>query len=230
FRHKSFEHYLIVNKALLALTEKMEHIGHVRVNDVTDIGDQAHIDTRSQRKMGKRFAQEIIRLQTAGEANQNEPIKVYNSKTLPAEIPCARIALGRKGDYKPCLAKLPNGELLIVAFDASHEKIDGGIREDMLLWRSTDDGRTWSKREVIPLLGREPYFSVLKDGTLLLTVHLTKQDIRNKEGYIYSLLHRSTDGGRTCSPPRSAGKTFPAHRKKRGRTPAATCWNSKTAA
>jgi len=133
----------------------------------------------------------------AGEENQNDFIKVRNPKTLPAKIPCSRIALGKKGDYKPCLAKLPNGELLIVAFDASHEKIDGGIREDMLLWRSTDNGRTWSKREVIPLLGREPYFSVLKDGTLLITVHFLKQDIRNKGGYVYSLLHRSTDGGRT---------------------------------
>ncbi len=124
-------------------------------------------------------------------------IEVRNAKKLPAKIACSRIALGKQGDYKPCIARLPNGELLIVAFDASHKKIKGGFREDMLLWRSTDGGRTWSKRQVVPLLGREPYFSVLKDGTLLVTVHFLKQDVRNKEGYVYSLLHRSTDGGRT---------------------------------
>ena len=124
-------------------------------------------------------------------------LQVRNPKRLPPRIPCERIALGRKGDYKPCIAKLPNGELLIVAFDASHKKIDGGIREDMLLWRSRDGGRTWSKRQVLALLGREPYFSVLADGTLLVTVHFLKQDVRNKEGYVYSLLHRSTDGGHT---------------------------------
>ena len=124
-------------------------------------------------------------------------IDVRNPKLLPAKIPCSRIVLGKKGDYKPCIAKLPNGELLIVAFDASHKRINGGFQEDMLLWRSTDQGRTWSSRQVIPLLGREPYFSVLKDGTLLITVHFLKQDVRNQEGYTYSLIHRSTDGGRT---------------------------------
>ena len=128
---------------------------------------------------------------------QPDVIEIRHPKLLPAKIPCSRIALGTKGDYKPCIAKLPNGELLIVAFDASHKKIEGGFREDMLLWRSRDGGRTWSKRQVLPLLGREPYFSVLKDGTLLITVHFLKQDIRNKEGYTYSLIHRSTDGGRT---------------------------------
>lgn len=124
-------------------------------------------------------------------------ITVGNPQQLPARIPCERIPLGKKGDYKPCLAKLPNGELLIVAFDASHVKIGNKFREDMLLWRSTDGGRSWSPRTVVPLLGREPYFSVLKDGTLLITVHFLKQDVRNKAGYVYSLLHRSTDGGRT---------------------------------
>lgn len=134
----------------------------------------------------------------AGENGDNF-IEIRSPKKLPAKIPCSRIALGKKGDYKPCIARLPNGELLIVAFDASHVKIGDGFQEDMLLWRSSDQGRTWSERKIIPLLGREPYFSVLKDGTLLVTVHFLKQDVRNQEGYVYSLVHRSTDGGRTWS-------------------------------
>ena len=133
---------------------------------------------------------------SAGEVTKGW-IEVRNPKKLPARIACERVSLGKQGDYKPCIAKLPNGELFIVAFDASHRPIDGGIREDMLLWRSRDGGRTWSKRQVLPLVGREPYFSVLSDGTLLITVHFLKQDVRNKEGYVYSLLHRSTDGGHT---------------------------------
>lgn len=132
-----------------------------------------------------------------GDDKGGDFVSVRNPKKLPGKIPCVRIALGKKGDYKPCIAQLPNGELLIVAFDASHVKIGNGIREDMLLWRSKDQGRTWSKRKVIPLLGREPYFSVLKDGTLLVTVHFLKRDVRNKAGYVYSLVHRSTDAGRT---------------------------------
>lgn len=133
---------------------------------------------------------------SAGEVTKGW-IEVRNPKKLPARIACERVSLGKQGDYKPCIAKLPNGELFIVAFDASHRPIDGGIREDMLLWRSRDGGRTWSKRQVLPLVGREPYFSVLSDGTLLITVSFLKQDVRNKEGYVYSLLHRSTDGGHT---------------------------------
>lgn len=152
--------------------------------------------------------------QAAAGDNQNDFIEIRNPKRLPAKIPCARIALGRKGDYKPCIAKLPNGELLIVAFDASHQKIDGGFREDMLLWRSTDNGRTWSKRQVIPLLGREPYFSVLKNGTLLITVHFLKQDNRNKDGYTYSLLHRSSDGGRTWQSTKIGWKDIPGAPRK----------------
>ncbi len=135
--------------------------------------------------------------QMLADEKDDNVIEIHNPQKLPEKIPCTRIALGKKGDYKPCIAKLPNGELLIVAFDASHVRIGNGFREDMLLWRSTDEGRTWSERKVIPLLGREPYFSVLKDGTLLVTVHFLKQDVRNKDGYVYSLVHRSTDGGRT---------------------------------
>ena len=132
-------------------------------------------------------------------ANKSDNIiEIRNPKNLPATIPCSRIQLGKKADYKPCIAKLPNGELLVVAFDASHVKINGNkFREDMLLWRSKDGGLTWSDRTVIPLNGREPYFTVLKNGTLLITVHFLEQDVRNKAGYTYSLIHRSTDGGRT---------------------------------
>ncbi len=126
--------------------------------------------------------------QTQAAEDDDRVIEVRNPRTLPARIPCSRIALGKKGDYKPCIARLPDGELLIVAFDASHVKIGDGFREDMLLWRSTDEGHTWSDRTVIPLLGREPYFSVLKDGTLLITVHFLEQDVRNKDGYVCSLV------------------------------------------
>ena len=34
------------------------------------------------------------------------------------EIPGEVISLGAPGDYKPCIAKLPSGELVLVAFSA----------------------------------------------------------------------------------------------------------------
>ena len=127
----------------------------------------------------------------------NDSIIVRNPKVLAVDhLPAQRIPLGKPGDYKPCIAKMPNGELLVVAFDGV-KMVGDKLQEDMLLWRSSDGGRTWSQRQVIPPVGREPYFSVLKDGTIFISVHFLSNDIRNKKGYIYSLLHRSTDGGRT---------------------------------
>jgi hypothetical protein len=46
------------------------------------------------------------------------------------------------------------------------------VLEQTLLFRSRDGGKTWSKSEKLDVLGREPYLSVLKDGTLFMTGHL----------------------------------------------------------
>ena len=41
--------------------------------------------------------------------------------------------------------------------------------EQTLLFRSKDGGKTWSQPEKLDLLGREPYLTVLPDGTLFIT-------------------------------------------------------------
>ncbi|MBI2190563.1 MAG: exo-alpha-sialidase [Planctomycetes bacterium] len=124
-------------------------------------------------------------------------IQVLRPKILKVDsLPAERLPLGKQGDYKPCIARLPSGELLVVAFD-SLKKVHGRLQEDMLLWRSTDGGRAWSERQVLGLLGREPYFSVMRDRTLFITTHLLEQDIRNKDDYLSCYLHRSADEGRT---------------------------------
>jgi hypothetical protein len=126
-----------------------------------------------------------------------DPIPVVNRKTLPADtIPCERIPLGEPDDYKPCVALLPNGELLLTAFH-QHKQDAGQVLEQNLLFRSSDGGKTWSKPEKLDLLGREPYLTVLRDGTLFLTGHLLANDARNKHSYTHGYLHRSSDGGRT---------------------------------
>jgi hypothetical protein len=124
-------------------------------------------------------------------------VRVENRKTLAAgAIDCERIALGDDDDYKPDLVMMPNGELLLVAFH-QHKKEGGKVLEQNRLFRSQDGGRTWSKPEKLDLLGREPYLTVLKDGTLFMTGHLLANDVRNQHGYIHGYLHRSTDGGKT---------------------------------
>ena len=111
-----------------------------------------------------------------------------------------RVPVGVPGDYKPCIARLPDGRLLLVAF-APYQLEKGRHREEILLFRSGDGGATWSDAENLTtghgLLGREPYFTVLRDGTVLMTVHFLAGDVRNPTGYTRSFVHRSTDGGRT---------------------------------
>ena len=139
-------------------------------------------------------------------------IAVKNPKRLPARIPCKRIPLGIPGDYKPCLALLKSGDLLIVAFNKRPKA--GTFEEYFISFRSTDGGRTWSAREELKgPFGREPYVTVLSDGTLLMSSHILPRDANNEEpgapgkNYWYSYLHRSTDEGRTGRPIASEKRT-----------------------
>lgn len=111
-------------------------------------------------------------------------------------IPCERIPLGEPDDYKPCIARLPGGELLLSAFH-QHKRDGGAVMEQTLLFRSGDGGKTWSGPEKLNLLGREPYLTALPDGTVFMTGHLLKQDTRNQWGYTCGFVHRSTDAGKT---------------------------------
>jgi hypothetical protein len=126
-----------------------------------------------------------------------ESVPVSNPRRLAAaSIAVERIAVGEPDDYKPCVARMPDGELLLTAF---HQyKRDGDkVLEQTLLFRSKDGGRTWSGPEKLDLPGREPYLTILKDGTLFITGHLLAHDVRNRWGYTCGFLHRSTDRGRT---------------------------------
>lgn len=125
-----------------------------------------------------------------------ERIPIDNPVRLARETTGERVALGVPDDYKPCIAKMPDGELLLTAFH-QHKKENGKVLEQTLLFRSLDGGKSWSDAEELPLLGREPYLTILKDGTIFLTGHLLEQDVRNTWGYTTGFLHRSTDRGKT---------------------------------
>ena len=107
-----------------------------------------------------------------------------------------RSQISPPGGQKPCLARLPNGDLLAT------QQIQGTIA----LCRSKDNGLSWGppRQVVLPegkkLWGRATMFSALADGTLLLAAH--------------SEMYRSTDEGQSwqeCQVNRSvtvAGKTY----------------------
>jgi len=125
-----------------------------------------------------------------------EFVEIRDAKAFKVDrLPVERVPVGEY--YKPCMAKLPNGQLRLVAF-RQVELGEGQIREDIHLFRSSDGGKTWDDGRVLgDLLGREPYLTALSDGTLLMTVHLLQQDVRNEAGYTESYVHRSEDGGRS---------------------------------
>jgi hypothetical protein len=135
-------------------------------------------------------------------------ITVLLPRSLPAAIPVERSAIGVDDDYKPCVVRLSSGELLVVAFHQVKLE-EKKIREVMRMFRSADEGKTWSDAETPDLLGREPYFSQLDDGTLFLTVHLLEQDVRNELGYTHSLIHRSIDQGKTWETTRITAEDLP---------------------
>ena len=130
----------------------------------------------------------------SGALQPNDPVRVTNPRTIgKTQLVGERIPIGIPEDYKPCIARLPGGELLLVAFHAPRK---GGVPEEYaFLYRSGDGGRTWSRRRKLDVLGREPYLSVTSDGTIFLSTHLLPRARGNREGYTQSYLYRSTDGG-----------------------------------
>ena len=132
-------------------------------------------------------------------APNSVPIQVRNPRRLPTwTIECERIPVGCPADYKPSLALLPDGQLLMVAFHAVVPYGDKDFHEVPTLWRSRDGGKTWSERDDRDdVIGREQFLTCTSDGVLFMTSHLLTNDISNHDEYIHSHLHRSTDGGRT---------------------------------
>ena len=123
------------------------------------------------------------------------------------------IPIGDPGDYKPCIARMPSGQLLLVAFrskpsegtkkvwsDFQKVLVDvPSLSEEIIMFRSDDDGRSWSDAENMTLrkglIGREPYFTILSDRTIFLTTHLLAQDVNSDSSFIQTYIHRSTDDG-----------------------------------
>jgi len=153
---------------------------------------------------------------TTAVAAEAPPIVVAAPRKLSADpIPAQRTPLGLPNDYKPWIAQLPSGELLVVAFSfggiPSNELPPGTpYLERAVFWRSADGGNTWGMREErLDIHGREFSLNVLADGTLLMPCHFLSNDAANKAGYTHSKLFRSTDRGQTWTETRIGPEGFP---------------------
>jgi hypothetical protein len=63
FQHPDFAHVGIINATLRDIAGEVPRTGFVSVPGLTHKGDRSHTDTPSQRRMGKAFAEEMIRVQ-----------------------------------------------------------------------------------------------------------------------------------------------------------------------
>ena len=145
------------------------------------------------------------------------PIRVNNPCRLPAwSLPAERVAIGK--GYKPSMAQLPDGSLVMVALYMEHGLPEGGrdalpedawwdldeslpagkCREYCRLWRSRDGGRSWTGGdEVKDMIAREHWLTCTSSGALFTSSHLLSFDVNSDFDYTTSWIHRSTDGGAT---------------------------------
>jgi hypothetical protein len=128
----------------------------------------------------------------------SDVIEVRDATILLPQLHAQRIPVGVPHDCQPNLVLLPSGGLLLVMYQPVSNP-DGTAHDDMILYRSADGGQTWGSRQILPLLGREPYFSLLRDGTLFLTAQFLASDQRNTAGYDYAVVYRSSDAGLSWS-------------------------------
>ena len=140
-------------------------------------------------------------ISTQAEELSNRPIQIANPRVFASnDIRAVLAPLGISNDYKPFVAQLRSGHLLVVAF--CFGKIDGieGYAERALFCRSIDGGMTWGPREErLDIQGREFGLTSLDDGTLLMTCHWLDRDVFNPSKHTHSKLFRSTNEGKTWS-------------------------------
>lgn len=105
-------------------------------------------------------------------------------------LAATRVRLGtpgqRRGLYKAGLARMPNGDL--IATPCRNRGDEKGTFQ-ISVFRSQDNGDSWSEISETPLYGKEPGLTALRDGTLILTA----EDLAENTMPV----SRSQDGGNT---------------------------------
>lgn len=146
-----------------------------------------------------------------GTEPQSRAIHIVNPQAfVHSQISAERVPLGIPNDYKPFVAQLASGNLLVVAFCfGAIEGVDGYV-ERAVFWRSKDGGSTRGPREErLDIQGREFGLTALNDGTLLMTCHWLAHDAFNPSKHTHSKIFRSADEGRAWTETRIGPEGFP---------------------
>ena len=97
----------------------------------------------------------------------------------------------------PRISELPSGELIIIC-DVLNRIVDEDLLEncEQHIFRSLDDGKTWSAPEALPFKGIVPdKYQVLSNGRHIFGIHRRDPETRKLTQYAYY----SDDGGKTWS-------------------------------
>eukprot|EP01050_Picozoa_sp_SAG11_P032610 SAG11_NODE_10681_length_812_cov_1.336606_1_plen_172_part_01 len=142
-----------------------------------------------------------------------QAIPVVGAAQLPTELAAMHQPVGQAGDYKPWLVQLANGEILLACYNvnatpagAPRTPASAGAAEHAIFFRSTDQGRSFGRREARPDLPCvEPTLTVASTGTVLLvraSLRFGRRDgppLNPRFPYYGLQLFRSADHARTFS-------------------------------
>lgn len=138
-------------------------------------------------------------------------LKVAHPVNLPQELPGSITRLKGNFNFKPHVGLLANGEIVMfLAHAHPEEKVtshtaanaDRALSSHVVMYRSSDNGNTWSQgRHVRELLsGHEPSVSIVGE-TLFVKVQCHGSggypDPYAERDHVYAVLGRSVDGGET---------------------------------
>jgi hypothetical protein len=136
-------------------------------------------------------------------------LPVIQPARLSPSLPATITRLPGRYDFKPHIGRLPDGVLVMFVAHTHSEEIftshnvefpSRSLTSHVVLYKSTDDGKTWGRgRHIRELLGgHEPSVSVI-DGVLFVktTIHGSGffPDPHAERDHTYVVIARSEDGG-----------------------------------
>ena len=134
---------------------------------------------------------------------QKKYLKVINPEKLTTDrIPAEIITLKGDPNYKPNIGIMPDGELILFTYHQHLEDPNMGGTQitHSVMYRSYDNGRTWTKGKHMRFFGNEPSVTVI-DGIMFVLTHVIFSEeykaVMTEEDYTYDIIYRSEDNGRT---------------------------------